>query len=59
MGANQYRHVDGQKELLDVHREQIDYGDNNEEEGKGHVPKQETSRYQYKKRSQIRLVLSP
>jgi hypothetical protein len=40
MGANQYRHVDGQKELLDVHREQIDYGGNNEEEGEGHVPKQ-------------------
>jgi hypothetical protein len=40
MGANQYRHVDGQQELLDVHREQIDYGGNNEEEGEGHVPKQ-------------------
>src|SRR2546428_7388414 len=37
----------GKKELLDVHREQIDYGCNNEEKGEGHVPKQETSCYQY------------
>jgi hypothetical protein len=58
MGANQYRHVDGQQELLDVYCKQIHYGGNNEEERDGHVPKQETSCHQYDKCSKIGFVLS-